>query len=94
MFAVVQLIRGAIIAVIKQYSHIYIYIYMIVDIYSYTQLFSLLLLLLLFTFTGYFTESSRTAGFYPYPFLTPYPFLPRGKNGALIIARVAESWSS
>ena len=28
--------------------------------------------------------ASRTAGFYPYPFLTSYPFLPLDKNGALI----------
>ena len=33
---------------------------------------------------GIFTELHGLRGFCPYPFFTPYPFLPLGKKGAFI----------
>ena len=33
---------------------------------------------------GIFTELHGLRVFYPYPFFTPYPFLPLGEKGALI----------
>ena len=60
---------------------------MIIYIYIYDCCFLFLSLAPqeIISFAGFFTVSSRrTAGFYPYPFLTSYPFLPLGKKGALI----------